>query len=163
MRCATMLPSARKVAALALAAWSASCLAGMAAAAPPAPMSAQAFASYVSGKTLFFEIGKTPYGAERYLSSRQVVWAFLGQPCHRGHWFPASNGRICFLYQGGGSAPDCWRFYREPQGLRAQFLGTLGKTPLPLAGAEDRASAFGAIEVRNSPKPLRCPGNAPGV
>lgn len=163
MRRANILPSGRKIAAAAFAVWAATGLAGMAAGAAATPMSAQAFASYVAGKTLFFEIGKTPYGAERYLPSRQVVWAFLGQPCRRGHWFPASDGRICFLYQGGDSAPDCWHFFKEPEGLRAQFLGSFGKDAIAASGGGARARVTGAIEVRDSPKPLQCPGNAPGV
>lgn len=162
MRCATAFLPGRRIGALVLAAWVASGFAGMAAGAGATPMSAQAFASYVAGKTLYYEIGKTPYGAERYLSSHQVIWAFLGQPCRRGHWFPASNGRICFLYQGSGAAPDCWHFYREPGGLRAQFLGTVGKNALPTPGG-GQAGGSGAIEVRDSPKPLQCPGNTAGV
>lgn len=129
-----------------------------AAAADPAPMSPDDFSSYVTGKTLFYEIGGTAYGAEHYMIGHRVVWAYLGQPCRRGHWFPASDGRICFLYEDNADAPDCWHFYREPAGLRAQFLGSeIGKE-----GATQQSS-LQVVEVRSSPKPLRCPGSAAGV
>lgn len=163
MRCAAILSRVRRTGALVLASWLASAFAWQAAGAGPAPMSAQAFASYVAGKTLSYEIGKTPYGAEHYLPQHQVVWAFLGQPCRQGHWFPASDGRICFLYQGGGATPDCWHFYREQDGLRAQFLGDGSKDANQTLGGKGWVRANRDVEVRNSPKPLRCPRSATGV
>ncbi|MCE0505148.1 hypothetical protein LR948_07275 [Roseivivax sp. GX 12232] len=97
-----------------------------AAAAPPAraleaPMTAAEFEAYVTGRTLTFSEAGQPYGIERYLPDRRVRWSFLDGACKEGRWFPQGE-RICFVYE-DDPMPQCWRFFREPGGLRALFDG----------------------------------------
>ncbi|WP_127903111.1 hypothetical protein [Solirhodobacter olei] len=112
------------------------------------PMSAAEFDSYSLGKTLYYAIGGKPYGAETYLPDHKVVWAFLGQPCKRGSWYEA-GGLLCFVYPGDDRGPQCWSFFRAGAGLKAHFAGDPDGTDL--------------IEVRQSDKPLICPGPKAGV
>lgn len=126
------------------------------AASSESPMSAAAFDAYSRGKTLYYGIGGTNYGAEQYLAGHQVVWAFLGQPCRFGHWYEAAQGQICFVYKGESAGPQCWKFYRDTAGLRARFMGQgAGKS---LAPGESEL-----VEIRQSAKPLECPAPAVGT
>ncbi|SNX69109.1 hypothetical protein SAMN05878503_10396 [Cereibacter ovatus] len=92
------------------------------------PMTAEEFDAYTLGKTLSYAIGGQIYGAEQYLSGRRVIWAFKGQECTRGIWYD-EGGQICFVYEHDG-APQCWTFYRQPDGLRARFEGDPAGTEL---------------------------------
>ncbi len=111
-------------------------------------MTAAEFDAYSLGKTLYYGVGNKPYGAETYLANHKVIWAFLGQDCKQGSWYEA-NGLICFVYDGEENHPQCWSFYRSGQGLTAHFAGDPAGSDL--------------IEVRQSPKPLACPGPKVGV
>ena len=110
-------------------------------------MTADEFDRYSVGKTLSYAVGGAIYGAEQYLSGRRVVWAFKGQECQHGTWYEA-DGQICFLYETDPS-PQCWTFYRESTGLRAQFQGDPD-------GAE-------LSEVEQTRTPLVCAGPDVGV
>ncbi|MDE3079002.1 MAG: hypothetical protein KGI94_03095 [Paracoccaceae bacterium] len=123
-------------------------LAGPAAALQQRPMTAAEFDAYSLGKTLYYAVGGKPYGAESYLANRRVIWAFLGQPCKTGYWYPAKDD-ICFVYDGETHGAQCWRFYAGPNGLSAHFTGDPTTQDL--------------IEVRQSPAPLACPGPKVGV
>lgn len=107
-----------------------------------APMSAEAFEAYATGKTLTYATGGEVYGAEQYLPGRKVLWAFKGQECRRGFWYEDA-GQVCFVYE-HDPAPQCWRFFTGPGGLRAQF-------------ADDPEGAELAA-VAESPDPLICAG-----
>lgn len=120
------------------------------------PMSGAAFDAYSRGKTLYYAIGGQDYGAEQYLEGHKVVWAFLGQPCRYGHWYEAEHGEICFVYPSDASGAQCWNFYREPNGLRAKYLGQ-GQGRAQPPGESD------LVEIRQSAKPLECPGPAVGT
>lgn len=105
------------------------------------------FDAYATGKTLYYGTGGAVYGAEQYLPGHRVIWAFAGEPCKRGSWYPSGN-QVCFVYE---SDPDthCWTFYDTGAGLRAQFESDPDSTPL--------------VEVDQSPDPLFCPGPDVGV
>ena len=92
------------------------------------PLGAEAFESYTSGKTFGYAANGVPYGAERYGPDRSVEWSFLDGECLSGRWY-ADGPDICFVYE-GGPPEQCWRFYREPGGLRAEFQGASGDTTL---------------------------------
>ncbi|MFK7752065.1 MAG: hypothetical protein AB8B51_05905 [Sedimentitalea sp.] len=83
------------------------------------PLSAEAFESYTEGKTLFFGNGGEPYGVERYLKGRRVIWSFLDGQCKNGIWYE-QDGQICFVYE-DRSDPQCWTFSKGANGLIAQF------------------------------------------
>jgi len=83
-------------------------------------MSAEAFDAYTKGKTLFYGSGGEPYGAERYLDNRRVIWTFLDGQCKDGIWYDNEDGQICFVYE-DNLDPQCWTFRRGPRGLIAQF------------------------------------------
>ena len=88
------------------------------------PMSGDEFDAYATGKTLEFSSMGTPYGAEQYLSGRRVRWAFSEDICMEGIWYQQGD-EICFEYD-DGTGPQCWRFYRDGAGIRAQFSGLSG-------------------------------------
>jgi hypothetical protein len=122
-------------------------LSGLPAQAADAPMTIEEFDAYATGKTLTYAIGGEIYGAEQYLPGRKVIWAFKGQECRRGFWYEQA-GEVCFVYEHEG-APQCWRFFHGPGGLRAQF----SSDP---EGAELAA-------VNESSEPLICAGPDVGV
>ncbi|KUP94269.1 hypothetical protein TRIHO_08260 [Tritonibacter horizontis] len=77
------------------------------------------FDSYTRGKTLFFDWQGQPYGAERYLPGRRVIWSFLDGRCVAGTWYsqPGETGpEICFAYEDQGSV-QCWRYGIDEGGL----------------------------------------------
>ncbi|WP_373353861.1 hypothetical protein [Pseudoroseicyclus sp. CXY001] len=85
------------------------------------PMSAEEFEAYVTGKTFGYASGGEPYGVERYTEGRRVLWAFVGDECVEGEWYPRGED-ICFFY------PDfddeqCWQFELSGGGLTARFTG----------------------------------------
>lgn len=106
-------------------------------------MSAAEFEAYATGKTLTYALGGQIFGTEEYLDGRRVRWAFTEDQCRTGHWYEA-NDLICFVYEGDDSAPQCWAFWQEPGGLRAQYEGDPAGTELS--------------EVRGADQPLHCPG-----
>lgn len=83
------------------------------------PMSAEEFDAYTRGKTLFYGYQGQPYGAERYLDGRRVIWSFLDGDCRNGIWYER-DGLICFLYE-DRLDPQCWSFTEAPGGLTARF------------------------------------------
>lgn len=111
------------------------------------PMTAAEFEAYATGKTLSYAQGNTVWGSEQYLADRKVIWAFDEQDCQYGLWFE-DEGNICFVYD-QDPAPQCWRFYAEPSGLRAEFVDDPSQTMLS--------------EVRQSSEPLQCKGPEVGV
>ncbi|ACM00011.1 hypothetical protein EBL89_13855 [Cereibacter sphaeroides] len=111
------------------------------------PMSAEEFEAYSTGKTLSYAVGGEIYGAEQYLPGRRVVWAFRGQECAHGQWYEQA-GQICFVYE-HDATPQCWSFYREASGVRAQFEGDPTGTELS--------------EVSQTRTPLICAGPDVGV
>ncbi len=111
------------------------------------PMSAAEFEAYVTGKTLFYSVQGTPYGAEQYLPGRRVIWTFLEDECQEGTWYE-ENGLICFVYE-TDFGPQCWSFWERGGGLAARF--------------ENEPSGTELYEVRQSDEPLACRGPKVGV
>jgi hypothetical protein len=112
-----------------------------------APITAEAFEALSVGRTLTYSLGGKVYGTEQYLPGRKVLWAFEGEECRTGEWYE-DEGRICFVYE-AGSDPQCWTYFRDAGGLKAQFAGDP-------PGAE-------AASVAEIPGPLDCPGPQVGV
>ena len=111
------------------------------------PMTAAEFEAYATGKTLSYAQGSEVWGSEQYLPDRKVVWAFNKDDCQYGIWFE-DEGNICFVYD-QDPAPQCWRFFREASGLRAEFV--------------DDPTEKTLSEVRQSTEPLQCKGPDIGV
>tara|TARA_R110002167_G_scaffold366284_2_gene594337 strand:+ start:70282 stop:70731 length:450 start_codon:yes stop_codon:yes gene_type:complete len=106
-------------------------------------MTAAEFDAYTAGKTLTFgSVGNPAYGVEQYQPNRRVVWSFLDGECSNGVWYE-SKGSICFRYD-SDPEPKCWKFYDEPDGLRAVFM--------------NRPDTSALFEARDSREPLICPG-----
>jgi hypothetical protein len=99
------------------------------------PMSAEEFADYTTGKTLYFYSGGEAYGVEEYREGRRVTWSFLDGRCKDGVWYPQGD-QICFVYE-DNPLPQCWTFFRESGGLRAVFQGGESDTELYEAGESD--------------------------
>jgi len=115
---------------------------------PPEPMSAGAFAAYTAGRTITYaEEGGASYGREAYGPGRSVLWSADGQTCTAGRWYP-DGSRICFVYE-EETTPQCWLFFKTPNGLRALYQNRPGLSPL--------------IEVPGPDAPLTCAGPAPSV
>lgn len=114
-------------------------------AAAQAPLTAEEFEAYATGKTLSYALGGQVFGTEQYLPGRRVVWAFEGSDCQYGRWYPQGE-QICFAYEDG--EPQCWVFARDGSGLSARYMNDPG---LQLS------------EVAQSPEPLTCPGPDVGV
>ena len=112
------------------------------AAAAAQPLSGAEFEAYTTGKTLTYAEGGQPYGVERYLPGRRVVWAFVGDDCRYGRWYE-DQGRICFVYESDLDA-QCWTFQHSSAGLSAHFMGDPDGSPL--------------VEVEEDPDALKCPG-----
>lgn len=106
------------------------------------PMTADAFEAYVQGRTLTFGNAAGPYGLEHYHAGRRVTWAFIGQECQAGEWYPDGDA-ICFVYVDEPD-PQCWRFYESDRGLRAEFVSDPDSSVL--------------YEVLDSEESLVCPG-----
>ena len=86
------------------------------------PMTAAEFESYTTGKTLYFDHQGERYGGERYLKDRYVEWSFLDGNCQPGRWYDAGKNHLCFVYE-DIAKPQCWQFFKTPDGLQAQFQG----------------------------------------
>jgi hypothetical protein len=106
-----------------------------------APLTAAEFEAYTVGRTLTFGSGMEPYGIERYHSGRRVTWAFIGEDCMEGVWFPQGDS-ICFDYE-DDTPLQCWQFFDAGGGLRAEFMNEPG------------TSVY--YEVRDADIPLICP------
>lgn len=106
------------------------------------PMTAAQFEAYATGKTLSYAQGAEVWGSEQYLPDRKVIWAFTQDDCQYGQWFEDA-GNICFVYE-NDPAPQCWRFFQNAAGLRAELVDDPDSTALS--------------EVRQSRDPLQCNG-----
>lgn len=112
------------------------------------PLSAAEFEALTTGKTLSYaRDGNTPYGAERYLPGRRVIWAFTGEDCKSGRWYE-DKGAICFVYE-DTATPNCWKFYADADGLTAEFA--------------DSAEGSRVYALTPQSDPLHCPGPKVGV
>ena len=114
---------------------------------PGTPMTPNEFSTYSVGRTLSYAAGGTIWGQEQYLPDHQVMWAFTGEQCQYGQWYPDGNA-VCFVYE-GDDAPKCWNFFLGPTGLIAEFIGSEGLTPLS--------------EVGQSTQPMECAGPKVGA
>ena len=117
------------------------------AAEPGQPLTAAEFDAATVGRTLYYNSGGQPYGVEQYLPGRKVIWAFLGDDCRKGEWYPEGQD-ICFVYEGNPD-PQCWTFYQSNSGLLARFRGDPASLPL--------------IAVEESGEPMACMGPDVGV
>lgn len=122
-------------------------LAPVSAAEPGQPLSAEEFDAATRGRTLYYNSGGQPYGVEQYLPGRKVIWAFLGDDCRRGEWYPEGQD-ICFVYE-DRSDPQCWSFFQSANGLLARFRGDPAGLPL--------------IAVEENGEPMACMGPEVGV
>ena len=84
------------------------------------PLDAEAFDAYTRGKTLHYGNGAAPYGVERYMAGRRVIWSFLDGECQEGTWYEDEAGQICFIYENNLN-PQCWSFRLGAEGLIARF------------------------------------------
>lgn len=92
-------------------------------------MNAAEFDAYTRGKTLTFRnAGAEAYGIEQYQDNCRVIWSFLDGDCSNGIWYE-SNVSICFRYN-FDPGPKCWKFYDDPEGLRAVFTNRPDSCPL---------------------------------
>lgn len=130
------------------AALQAALLTGAAALHAETPMDAESFERYTTGHTLTFSHEGMPYGTEQYLPGRRVIWAFMGEDCEEGRWYPRGE-MICFEYD-TYHIEQCWHFYRSERGLRAVFQGPDGP-------------ATELYEAERSTAPLLCEGPDVGV
>ena len=112
-----------------------------------APMTAEEFEAYVTGKTLYFSHLGVNYGVEDYRTGRRVTWSFLDGQCSDGIWYPVED-MICFDYEGDIDT-QCWRFYQQGNRIRAEFASSDAEIDL--------------YEAAESDEPMMCLGPEVGV
>ena len=112
-----------------------------------APLSAAEFEARVTGRVMIYADESGAFGIEEYHPGRRVTWAFAGDDCTEGTWYPAGEF-ICFVYENLPGA-QCWTFHDQGGGLVARFAGD----------PPDRAP----ITMREVPGPMFCPGPKVGV
>ena len=84
------------------------------------------FENFVEGKTLGYSVGSnTPYGTERYMQNRRVIWTTIDGRCTTGVWFDRSE-QICFRYD-DDDTDKCWYFFPQGDGLVGIFEHELGR------------------------------------
>ena len=125
------------------------CIAALpaAASAESAPLSAEAFERYTTGKSLAYSTAGGPFGAEDYLADRRVRWSYLDGDCMDGRWYEDA-GLICFVYDEIGT-PQCWSFFLEGGRLMARF--------------ENDPAATTLYETAELDEPMLCLGPEVGV
>ncbi len=85
-------------------------------------MTAAEFEAYAEGKTLSYShTGLPPYGTERYMANRRVIWTTIDGRCTTGIWFD-SKDKICFRYEDDPTY-KCWNFYADGDQLIGYFEG----------------------------------------
>ena len=111
------------------------------------PLTAEEFEQATTGRTFFYSRDGQSYGAEQYLPGRKVIWAFTGDDCQKGLWYP-DGPDICFVYENKPD-PQCWIFTQGAGGLEARFRDDFAESPL--------------LGQRSSPEPMACLGPDVGV
>ena len=115
------------------------------------PLTAEAFAAHVTGKTITYQQQDTIFGIEEYLTGRKVRWSVAPDECQFGSWFPQGDD-ICFVYE-YDPTPHCWTFRLRAGVLVAQSAdGAPGTPPGPELSEIDRSDT-----------PLPCPGPEVGA
>ena len=112
------------------------------------PLSAEEFEAEVEGRTLTFATGGVEYGIEQFRPGRRVTWAFIGEECREGRWFPAPDDQICFVYEDDPQT-HCWVFWLAEDGLRGRFTSTPGGSEI--------------VAVERTSRPMFCPGPQVGA
>ena len=110
-------------------------------------MTAAEFEAYATGKILTYAENGAVWGTEQYKPNRRVVWAFTTSECRDGYWYEKGD-QICFVYEDPND-PQCWLFFKQANGLAAQFMGPGGGSLLS--------------EVAKSASPMACAGPQVGV
>ncbi len=80
-------------------------------------LSAEEFADFAAGHTIYYETEDgDEFGAERYLDGGRVTWRDPSGICTEGGW-RAYEDDLCFLYDG---EVQCWAFFDGPNGRYVQ-------------------------------------------
>jgi hypothetical protein len=111
------------------------------------PMTVAEFEAFVTGRTLVYGSSAGVYGIEEYFPGRSVRWAYLGEPCIEGYWYP-QNDAICFIYE-NRDTPQCWYFYLDDGNLTANTVENPVPEPLYV--------------INESREVMHCPGPRVGV
>lgn len=115
------------------------------------PLSASAFAAHVGTDTVTYTYSTGTRGTADYGPDGTLRWAFEGEPCFDGKWFPR-NDEICFAYT-DGRLSACWHFFLDSEGLR----GTATEL------ASGKAEPLEIRETARRSDPLDCPAPQVGV
>lgn len=111
------------------------------------PITAEAFESHVTGKTITYRQSDSVFGIEEYLPNRKVRWSVAPNECQYGNWYPSGED-ICFVYE-YDPTPSCWTFWLRNGALVALSVG---------GGPGEEL-----YEVSADAQPLPCPGPDIGV
>lgn len=85
------------------------------------PMTAAEFEAWSTGRTLDYQVDGALWGSETHMANRATLDADVGGACRSGHWYPQGDA-ICFVYD-LSPGPYCWRFLRDGDQVRAEFVG----------------------------------------
>ena len=121
---------------------------------PPNPMTAAEFEAHIGTDTLTYGYSSGDRGTADYGPGRSLQWAFEGQPCFSGTWFPRHD-EICFAFE-DGRLSACWQFYKGPDGLQgvATFRAS-GNTSSELTAGDVRLDTrSGRVTLAGEPVKL---------
>ncbi|MCU0904152.1 MAG: hypothetical protein MUE83_09795 [Tabrizicola sp.] len=107
-------------------------------------LTGEAFEAHIARDTISYGYSNGVRGTADYGPDRTLLWAFDGQPCLKGQWFPRGD-EICFAFE-DGTLSACWHMTLGPDGLQ----GTMTE-PAP-----DALGPIRIFETTRSPAPLVC-------
>lgn len=108
------------------------------------PLSAEAFETFVEGRTFDTHAQTGRYGVETFLPGRRAIWRDAEQ-CLEGRW-RAESDQICFDYQ-GDPTPYCWTYHDRGSWLLAWLDGDRSSPPIMLYPAEEVVTCEGYFGV----------------
>ncbi len=114
-------------------------------------LTGEAFQAYIARDTITYGYSTGAEGTADYGPDRTLRWAFKGQPCIDGIWFPRGD-EICFAFE-DGALSACWHLTLGPDGLQ-------GTATELASGSHDPLAIF---ETGRSTDPLSCPAPLVGV
>jgi hypothetical protein len=107
-------------------------------------LTAEEFQAYIARDTITYGYSNGVRGTADYGPDRTLTWAFEGEPCFKGQWFPRGD-EICFAFE-DGTLSACWHMALGPNGIFGTMTAPPSDTPEPLR----------IFETARSAEPLLC-------
>ncbi|NHB76684.1 hypothetical protein [Rhodobacter calidifons] len=108
------------------------------------PLSAEAFETFVQGRTFDTHDQTGRYGVETFLPGRRAIWRDA-ERCLEGRWRP-QGALICFDYP-GEPQPYCWTYHDRGDWLMAWLDGDRANPPILLYPSPEIVTCEGYFGV----------------